>query len=58
MYEFITELKTTIEELNKNIEKNKQPSKNKDTTELAKLQAELKKLKNQNTELTQAVAKE
>lgn len=59
LYEFIAELKATIEELNRGIERNKQlPPKTKESSEVAKLQAELTRVKKQNAELNQALSKE
>lgn len=59
MYEFIAELKATVEELNRSIDRNKQQStKNKDRAELARLQVDLSKVKKHNSELSQTLLKE
>ena len=59
MYEFIAELKATVEELNRSIDRNKQQStKNKDRAELARLQVDLNKVKKHNSELSQTLLKE
>jgi hypothetical protein len=59
LYEFIAELKATVEELNRSIDRNKQQStKNKDRAELARLQVDLSKVKKHNSELSQTLLKE